>query len=906
MLLTSHSMNLELGNFLISLITFLTCYLQDYLQKDYEIGMIMAANLAANIILMRYFMAMQESTDGNIFLETKHSNLLGALFMVVNVLTTVFINLKVSWIYAAFISLGFFIDLTKMTDFGGHGITMGSEIIEILMIDKYSFNLYHGIACSLYIVAYAVQSEFQQTLLLILCILPFLYFFRLLSDITIIPLVFMERIHIHIFGGSTCRTKKRLQGEFIKSFLVLCIAFVCGLFIMPSLAIFLVSFTVPILASDWSQYFDSKNIKIWTKPPSILFLTHLILTSIFPITYLMSYVAIPPIIFGFKCVVIGLILIDLLLLTPSTFLILHHISNLKLKHMSSNVSNTIYAFNSLVLSIFISFYWHLELTQYLSIADFLVVLVSGAKLYRQAWTRPISLLHSTVVFIVIDQFYIFPTYKCILYFACSFIYPAFKRCIDNLQFMVKISIAYISYSFTKFHDIKFALFLSLMAFPWNVIVAIVCASIDAVYCPLFGLPFFWIDNARSSKFFWNPDEEDQITIDAAMYSNFSKMFIKSINKNYLRKITGTEGNNCLLIRNDYLSYFVQTIEVGYGYAVFQFKGLELEPTSCHNREIVRVDDMIKINSNLSVSLFDIYKPIGTAELLTMELNFIRLNGYTSREFLFKFFKNFNASLLWIFGNLSTFSLDPYKSEAPTSLLYTPPIEFEQYIKEQKHLNSSTTLQNLFYHIVNSYSLELRSYQEAPLDFWLPGLYDSEIITDFVEDFSRTIRNIEKPVTLAIKYAIICTIQQLILVSNKLNYEEEFKKYQNTFFLHLRVEEDIQEWYKATDVIPKEVYCLSKKMYSFGLSELEQGSKSALLILKRKMSDVSVVQLNTSAVKSIWSNLLFEIGYRGSSDEERYSLQAEDHLLRNTLSQLAHYPYGWNSYSATFKINLQNW
>eukprot|EP00835_Amoeboradix_gromovi_P001000 NODE_39_length_29903_cov_0.529057.p1 type:complete len:909 gc:universal NODE_39_length_29903_cov_0.529057:20673-17947(-) len=905
-------MNLLLGNFIISLVLFLTTFIQGYLYESYFIGIVMATCLAVNIIMLRLFMAMHENTDGDVFLETKYSNLMGALFMVINVLTVEYINLTNPPELSVFASLGFFICLGKMTDFGLHGITMGTESVEILMVDKYSFNIYHAITCITYIVTCTTSTYSFNIPRAVLVILPFLYFFRLIPDLTLIPLVLAEKFHIHILGGSSCFNKTRLLREFLLGFLLLATSCCIGYYASSSVGAALISIFSPILASDPMQYYSFSARDVWKKPPTIILFIQISCSCVLISDTIMSQFTVPIIFSVMNLVVLGFALFDLIVISPSILMFVQRHAPQTIRLISKNISNLIYNVNSLVLTFYITITWSVNLKEALSTPTYLLLFIAGAKLIRQAWTLPSSLLHACMIYVAYLWFnsitnyplpFIKLEYSTFVLFVCAIGYQILKRYLDNLLNIIRFSRTYVLHGYHTENKVSFQLFLIILSLPWNLFLGLFCAVFDVIFCPLLGLPLFWIDVARSSKFFWKTDEEDLRNVDSAMYSNFSKLFKQNIHKNYMRKLTGTEGNNCLLIRNEYLSYFVQTLEVGFGYAVFQFKGLELEPTSCHNREILHADECIKKQSVLSYSLFDIFRPIGTAELMTMELCFIRLNGYNSHEFLVKFLKNFNASLIWVFSNLKGFSLGEYVNSPPTSFLYTPPYSFESQMGENGFAVSET-FKNLFYSIVNSYSEELKPYQDAPLDFWLPDLYDGEIITDFVDNFSRTTRSIDKPVCLALKYGIICTIEQLMNFTDVVDYYTEFVKYQNTFFLHLRVADDVIEWYKATNVIPKEVYCLSKKMYNFGLDESLSNS-SALLILKRKISDVDVIQINTSTVKSIWSNLLFEVGYRGTSDEERYSLQAEPHLLRNTLNQIAHYPYGWASFSSVFKINLEN-
>ncbi len=56
-------------------------------------------------------------------------------------------------------------------------------------------------------------------------------------------------------------------------------------------------------------------------------------------------------------------------------------------------------------------------------------------------------------------------------------------------------------------------------------------------------------------------------------------------------------------------------------------------------------------------------------------------------------------------------------------------------------------------------------------------------------------------------------------------------------------------------------------------------------------------LNRAALESIWTDLALELVYLTNDDEERYSIQAHSHLLRNLSIQTAEPPLGYSVYAS---------
>eukprot|EP00090_Calanus_glacialis_P026578 TRINITY_DN41814_c0_g1_i1.p1 TRINITY_DN41814_c0_g1~~TRINITY_DN41814_c0_g1_i1.p1 ORF type:complete len:613 (-),score=137.97 TRINITY_DN41814_c0_g1_i1:7-1638(-) len=105
-------------------------------------------------------------------------------------------------------------------------------------------------------------------------------------------------------------------------------------------------------------------------------------------------------------------------------------------------------------------------------------------------------------------------------------------------------------------------------------------------------------------------------------------------------------------------------------------------------------------------------------------------------------------------------------------------------------------------------------------------------------------------------------------------------------------EDDQEWSQS---IRKEV----PNLFSINLSTSSDNGltyyKSHILSLRD--CELGVGRLNKEVVKSLWASLSLELLYLTNDDEERYSIQAEERLLRNLTVQAADPPLGYSIYSS---------
>ena len=73
-------------------------------------------------------------------------------------------------------------------------------------------------------------------------------------------------------------------------------------------------------------------------------------------------------------------------------------------------------------------------------------------------------------------------------------------------------------------------------------------------------------------------------------------------------------------------------------------------------------------------------------------------------------------------------------------------------------------------------------------------------------------------------------------------------------------------------------------------------RSRLLTLKNDCK-VNVGRLNSETVKGLWASLTLELLYFTNDDDERYSIQAEERILRNLTVEAADPPLGYPVYTS---------
>ena len=110
--------------------------------------------------------------------------------------------------------------------------------------------------------------------------------------------------------------------------------------------------------------------------------------------------------------------------------------------------------------------------------------------------------------------------------------------------------------------------------------------------------------------------------------------------------------------------------------------------------------------------------------------------------------------------------------------------------------------------------------------------------------------------------------------------------------YLGLESDV-EWQKCV---------LEEKPNLFSVGSADRSGHGARQLYRSHLltlseCDVGLGRLNPEVVKGLWASLNLELLYLTNDDDERYSIQAEERLLRNLTVQVADPPLGYTIYSS---------
>lgn len=88
---------------------------------------------------------------------------------------------------------------------------------------------------------------------------------------------------------------------------------------------------------------------------------------------------------------------------------------------------------------------------------------------------------------------------------------------------------------------------------------------------------------------------------------------------------------------------------------------------------------------------------------------------------------------------------------------------------------------------------------------------------------------------------------------------------------------------------------SKKLFS--VQKTSERGRYSSLTLERSVLQFHYLTLLTTPIHSIWSSLIVELLYFANDDDERYSIQAHEFLLRNLMVQSSEPPFGYPVYNS---------
>ncbi|KAG4093025.1 hypothetical protein H8356DRAFT_1700634 [Neocallimastix lanati (nom. inval.)] len=431
--------------------------------------------------------------------------------------------------------------------------------------------------------------------------------------------------------------------------------------------------------------------------------------------------------------------------------------------------------------------------------------------------------------------------------------------------------------------------------PVLLLVILISSMLNSPIVPIFGLPIFVIGYPRPSRQWPKFDIETDYTIattsEALIYKDFSINLKKVINKGMSKGRYSTKVGEMYMCRFESLILIAQIVESSYSDCVIIFKGLEKQGTSCHNVEARKIDEIFEFTNN---SPSAIQFPIQNAITPKTPLRCKCYSDIKSKvvgildnpEVLSLIYPTFFKVLTWKLSSICKEIPNSWlKINANKELFNTYwkqfPITWFDFVTNRYNIFENDIKNNIisvavtFYSCINDYVLTIDSVYKI-FSGRFP-LTSSSLCLDDYEDAKQLIIECFR---ISTKFVFDETI---------INNIDDYNGMMNTLIMYDK------EY--CIDMInsPRWLKKLDEKTPNFFSLYMEDGCYYSQT-LKRSENLINFAQINQEIPKGTWANLIFELYYCTNDDDERYSIQANDVILRNIFVQSANPPLGYPVYS----------
>ena len=492
------------------------------------------------------------------------------------------------------------------------------------------------------------------------------------------------------------------------------------------------------------------------------------------------------------------------------------------------------------------------------------------------------------------------------------------------------------------------------AYPLWIGVASVAAAFSAPLVPLLGAPCFsvgyprprWHDapTTRSWHSLSGSHDVDEVTnplgsADQAIYKQLLPSLCAQFEAAYCRGVPGEiNAGEHFVARYEDMVAWISVLESGFGYHVLCVQGLELQVTSCHNVEGLRMDQVLAPATShdeegggcLTQWPGHLLQPLCTMNVLAYSNSPTILTGIIdSKENLLTLQSLVHIALVWCFSSegatlegskvstlLSGIHLNQKASEIAKSRFPREWAEYVELYKADLH-DSEVFIRGQF----AGQSLE----QLVTVGCVLAtqnGIHAKDVVAFFVGNGAGP-RNIP----LALQDVTVPDLLRTIVVRAfrlgfKLMYDAAvgLLNPDNLSELHEVLQECQSSWHIVALDDPewnRHMLAATPNLLTVGTSSgsgVDQGegpSEGSEVCIARLLQcrEVEVVlgQLNGEAVNGLWASLSHELTYLANDDDERYSIQANPALLRNMTMQAAATPLGYAAFSSpAISVDSSSW
>jgi hypothetical protein len=383
-----------------------------------------------------------------------------------------------------------------------------------------------------------------------------------------------------------------------------------------------------------------------------------------------------------------------------------------------------------------------------------------------------------------------------------------------------------------------------------------------------------------------------------------------------------------LLRSEPYLIWCSILEKGLSHVVIQMKGLELQTTSCHTVEALRIDEVVdsvldKSNSIPTRSALGVsfaYSPQLTLEgIRSFSITKTSLAGIiedlenlrlVSRAFLRCIMLNVKRKMdgrgmkalppHWTKPTVSAYDLQQLEEASTWPQSYAWHLFADTPLSQEDSALFKKVCLSI-YAVVETLGSDVVSGGGKRTPTHVINVFGGKIATSLYSDY-LLVDNAEakelKQLTIdsyrvAVKAMYDCAaLASLEIIAD--DTPEQFSEWQNL------LAEYESDWY--INVVPgnptweRLVSQGTKKMFTVAKASNEANKYTSLTLEMSKMT-LKLCTLSPTAIRSMWSSLSMELFYSANDDDESFLRQAHPQLLRNLTVQTAEPPLGYCVFSS---------
>jgi len=501
--------------------------------------------------------------------------------------------------------------------------------------------------------------------------------------------------------------------------------------------------------------------------------------------------------------------------------------------------------------------------------------------------------------------------------------------------------------------------LCLLLIPYHLALLLVSSFLGTPVLPLLGAPVFLLAFPRPQRV-WNEvggryGMNERLANTGGDDTVFYRQMMPSIYASIERALadgrltysSALQAGEFFLLRLEPYLLWVSVLERGLGYVVLQIKGLELATTSCHTVEALRIDEVMEVIDPSTFASTSLCAPVPQGHLYSyaplLSLPSIRsfsitrnvLTGIiddrdnlrTLTETLVRVVaREIRAELLmahggpehkgemsmqrlprhWLTPTVSSFDLQQFEERVPW------PTDYVSFLFSSGGATLPPTDEALFKKVVCScvaivdfLSADVvaaggRTTAEHVLRTF-EGKIGSSLQADYLlakdnDDARRLKELVIRAYRLSFKALYDCAALASLEVLTTPSDPEQFREF------HILLEEYSAEWMLDAPVENNPAWARAVeegRLKLFSIARAVDKGSGAYTSLSLELVRVSLrmARVSSAAVRSFWCSLSLELLFFANDDDERYSIQAHPHLLRNLAVQASEPPLGYPVYSA---------